>query len=113
MAGRKRKPGQREPNGRLDRKSSEASYSPAAVKRMTDAAVAAAHDPRLGTVLGRLMLQGDINARQAGAIFSSASFPPARTTAPARSPSHQFRRPRTPSRAGPMYRLVQNNADFM
>jgi len=74
MAGRKRKPGAREPNGRLDRKAEETRYSPAAIKRMTDAAVASAHDPRLGTVLGRLLLTGDINARQAGAGWQWAEI---------------------------------------
>lgn len=74
MAGRKRKIGAREPNGRLDRKSNEARYSPAAVKRMADASVAAASDPRLGTVLGRLLLAGDITARQAGAGWQWAEI---------------------------------------
>lgn len=73
-AGRKRKPGAREPNGRIDRKAEEANYSPAAVKRLTDSAVASAHDPRLGTVLGRMLLVGDINARQAGAGWQWAEI---------------------------------------
>jgi len=72
--GRKRKPGAREPNGRPDRKEQEARYSPTAVKRMSDAAMAAAHDPRLGTVLGRLLLLGEINARQAGAGWQWAEI---------------------------------------
>lgn len=73
-AGRKRKPGAREQNGRPDRKEQEARYSPAAIKRMSDAAVMAAHDPRLGTVLGRLLLLGEISARQAGAGWQWAEI---------------------------------------
>lgn len=72
--GRKRKPGAREPNGRPDRKEQEQRYSPAAVKRMSDTAMAAAHDPRLGTVLGRLLLLGEISARQAGAGWQWAEI---------------------------------------
>ena len=72
--GRKRKPGAREPNGRPDRKEQEARYSPAAIKRLSDSAVLAAHDPRLGTVLGRLLLLGDISARQAGAGWQWAEI---------------------------------------
>lgn len=73
-AGRKRKAGAREPNGRLDRRADETRYSPAAIKRLTDSAVMAAHDPRLGTVLGRMLLTGDINARQAGAGWQWAEI---------------------------------------
>lgn len=73
-AGRKRKVVAREPNGRPDRKETEQRYSPAAIKRMSDAAVMAAHDPRLGTVLGRLLLLGEISARQAGAGWQWAEI---------------------------------------
>lgn len=73
-AGRKRKAGPREPNGRPDRKEQERAYSPAAIKRMTDTAVLSAHDARLGTVLGRLLLAGDVNARQAGAGWQWAEI---------------------------------------
>lgn len=65
--GRKRKPGTREPNGRIERKSDEPRYSPAAVKRLTESAIALASDARLGTVIGRMLLAGDITTRQAGA----------------------------------------------
>lgn len=73
-AGRKRKPGPREPSGRPDRKEQERAYSPAAIKRLTDAAVLSAHDARLGTVLGRLLLSGEITARQAGAGWQWAAI---------------------------------------
>lgn len=73
-AGRKRKAGDREPNGRIDRKEKETVYSPAAVKRLTESAVAFAHDPKFGTVLGLLLLKGDINARQAGAGWQWAEI---------------------------------------
>lgn len=73
-AGRKRKPGAREANGRMDRKEQERAYSPAAIKRMADSAVLAAHDPRLGTVLGRLLLTNEISSRQAGAGWQWAEI---------------------------------------
>jgi hypothetical protein len=73
-AGRKRKQVEREPNGRPSRKEQETRYSPAAIKRLADSAVSAAHDPKLGTVLGRLLLQGDITARQAGAGWQWAEI---------------------------------------
>lgn len=73
-AGRKRKPGAREPNGRPDRKETETRYSPAAIKRMSDAAVMSACDPRLGTVLGRFLLTGEITTRQAGAGWQWAEI---------------------------------------
>jgi hypothetical protein len=72
--GRKRKPGAREPNGRPSRAEQERVYSPAAIKRMTDAAVMSAHDARLGTVLGRMLLAGDITPRQAGAGWQWAEI---------------------------------------
>ena len=72
--GRKRKQVEREPNGRPSRKEQETRYSPAAIKRLADSAVSSAHDPKLGTVLGRLLLQGDINARQAGAGWQWAEI---------------------------------------
>jgi hypothetical protein len=73
-AGRKRKDVQREPNGRADRKQSESRFAPAAVKRMSEGAIAAASDPRLGTELGRLLLAGDITSRQAGAGWQWAEI---------------------------------------
>lgn len=73
-AGRKRKAGDREPNGRIDRKEKETVYSPAAVKRLTESAVALAHDPKFGTVLGVMLLKGDLNARQAGAGWQWAEI---------------------------------------
>lgn len=73
-AGRKRKPGAREPNGRIERKNEEPRYSPAAVKRITESAIALASDPRLGTILGRMLLAGDITTRQAGAGWQWAEL---------------------------------------
>lgn len=73
-SGRKRKAGAREANGRIDRNETETRYSPAAIKRMTDGAVGLAHDPRLGTVIGLMLLRGDINARQAGAGWQWAEI---------------------------------------
>lgn len=72
MAGRKRKPGERTPSGQLSRADSEAKHAPTAIKRLTDSAIAAASDPRLGTELGRLLLAGTLTARQAGAGWQFA-----------------------------------------
>lgn len=69
MAGRKRKTGAREPNGRIERKSEETKFAPAAIKRLADNAIALASDPRLGTEAGRLLLSGKLTARQAGAAW--------------------------------------------
>lgn len=71
MAGRKRKPGERTPSGQLSRagQATEASYAPAAIKRLTDSAINLASDPRLGTEVGRLLLAGKLTARQAGAAW--------------------------------------------
>lgn len=69
MAGRKRKAGTREPNGRIARKEAETSYAPVAIKRLADNAIAAASDPRLGTEAGRLLLAGKLSAKQAGAAW--------------------------------------------
>jgi len=73
-AGRKRKLVAREPNGRADRKQQETQHSPAAIKRMIDGAISLAHDPRLGTVLGVMLIKGDVNARQAGAGWQWAEI---------------------------------------
>lgn len=73
-AGRKRKLVAREPNGRADRKQQDAGYSPAVIKRMIDSAAAIAHDPKLGTVLGLMLIKGDVNARQAGAGWQWAEI---------------------------------------
>jgi len=73
--GRKRKPElEREPNGRADRKKQEPRFAPAAIKRLSESAIAAASDPRLGTELGRLLLAGDITSRQAGAGWAWAEI---------------------------------------
>lgn len=73
-AGRKRKPVEREPNGRADRKKQEPRFAPAAVKRLTESSIALASDPRLGTEIGRLLLAGDITSRQAGAGWQWAEL---------------------------------------
>lgn len=81
MAGRKRKPGQREPNGRIKRASDEAQHAPAAVKRLIDAAMAKASDPRLGSEIGRLLLAGKLTTRQAAAGWRFAEVASAYQTA--------------------------------
>jgi hypothetical protein len=64
--GRKRRVGPREPGGRLVRSTAEPdrSYAPAAIKRLTDCAIAGVADAAYGTVLGRLYLEGRLSAAQ-------------------------------------------------
>ena len=65
-AGRKRLQNvQREPNGRP--KPEERRFSPTAIKRLLESSIALASDPRLGTEIGRMLLNGDLTTRQAGA----------------------------------------------
>lgn len=73
-AGRKRKICAREPNGREVRAESDKGLSPAIIKRMIERAAVGAADPRLGSVVGRLLLQGDLSARQAGAAWQFAEI---------------------------------------
>lgn len=68
-AGRKRKACAREPNGRPSRAESDRAISPALVKRIIERAQAGAADPRLGSVVGRMLLAGDLSARQASAAW--------------------------------------------
>lgn len=65
-AGRKKIQGvERWPCGKP--KTEEKRYSPTAIKRLLDGSISLACDPRLGTEVGRLLLNGDITSRQAGA----------------------------------------------
>lgn len=69
-AGRKRKiVAAREPNGRASRSEAGESMSPVLVRRIVDQARAGAMDARLGSVVGRLLLAGQLSARQAGAAW--------------------------------------------
>ena len=69
MAGRKRKDAPRTPSGQISRANEETRYAPAAIKRLTDYAIAASSDPRLGSEVGRLLLNGSLTAKQAGAAW--------------------------------------------
>jgi hypothetical protein len=64
--GRKRQAGPREAAGRLVRTSAEPDkgYSPAAIKRLADCAIAGVADAAYGTSLGRLYLEGRLSAAQ-------------------------------------------------
>lgn len=69
---RPRKAGPRTPSGQLSRADSEPRYSPAAIKRLADGAIAAASDPRLGSAVGLMLLRGKLTTRQAAAAWRYA-----------------------------------------
>jgi hypothetical protein len=64
--GRKRQAGPREPGGRPARSAAEpdSTYSPSAIKRLTDCAISGIADAAYGTPLGRLYLEGRLSAAQ-------------------------------------------------
>lgn len=64
MAGRPRKNAQRHPCGKIVQALQDSGYSPAVARRLIDNAARGAADAVFGTPLGRLHLEGKINATQ-------------------------------------------------